>query len=182
MSKLIVFLLGSFLFFNFGQKSDKSNQSTGGKTMQISSPAFDEGAMIPPKYTCDDLDISPPIKWSEAPEGKKTFALICDDPDAPMCTWVHWVIYNIPADSNELAENLPATENLPDGSLQGRNDFGRIGYGGPCPPGGTHRYFFKLYALDVKLDVTAGMTKSELLSAVEGHVLAEGQLMGRYKR
>ena len=150
--------------------------------MKITSTAFDEGAMIPGKYTCDDKDISPPLKWSDEPEGTKTFALICDDPDAPGRTWVHWVLFNLPASLNELSENIPPSQTLPGGARQGRNDFGRIGYGGPCPPGGTHRYYFKLYALSEGLNREPGITKSELLKAMEGKILAESQLMGRYKR
>ncbi len=150
--------------------------------MKIISSAFDESAMIPEKYTCDDIDISPPLKWSSVPEGTKTFAIICDDPDAPMGTWVHWIIYNLLAIINELSENVPPLEILLNGAKQGRNDFGKIGYGGPCPPGGTHRYYFKIYALSEELNIEAGITKSELLKAMEGHILLEGQLMGRYKR
>ena len=150
--------------------------------MEIISSTFNEGAMIPKKYTCDDIDISLPLKWSKIPEGTKTFAIICDDPDAPMGTWVHWVIYNLPANINELSEDVPSLEILPNGAKQGRNDFGKIGYGGPCPPGGTHRYYFKIYALSEELKVEIGITKSELLKAMEGHILSEGQLMGRYKR
>jgi len=150
--------------------------------MEIKSPAFDNGALIPGKYTCDALDISPPVEWTQAPEGTKTFALICDDPDAPMGTWVHWVVYNIPGNIYRLSENVPRLEVLENGASQGKNDFRRIGYGGPCPPGGTHRYYFKIYALDEELDVEVGITKKELLKAMEGHILALGQLMGRYKR
>jgi len=150
--------------------------------MEIISSAFSDGVMIPQKYTCDDNDISPPLEWSLAPDGTKTFALICDDPDAPMGTWVHWVLFNLPGNINELSENIPPVEVLTNGAKQGKNDFGKIGYGGPCPPGGTHRYFFKVYALDVELNVEAGITKSDLLKAMDGHILSEGQLMGRYKR
>ena len=150
--------------------------------MKLISSAFDEGAMIPLKYTCDDRDVSPPLEWSQVPEGTKTFALICDDPDAPIGTWVHWVVFNLAEDMKSLAENIPSSEQLPDGGKQGRNDFRRIGYGGPCPPGGTHRYYFKLYALDSELSLKAGCTKAELLAAMEGHILAECQLMGRYSR
>ncbi len=150
--------------------------------MEVLSSAFDDGAMIPEKYTCDNIDISPPLKWSSVPDGTKTFAIICDDPDAPMGTWVHWVIYNLPANINELSEDVPPSEILPNRAKQGRNDFGKIGYGGPCPPGGTHRYYFKIYALSEELKVEAGITKSELLKAMEGYIVSEGQLMGRYKR
>lgn len=150
--------------------------------MKIISSAFEEGAMMPKKYTCDGIDISPALEWSLVPNGTKTFALICDDPDAPMGTWVHWVLFNLPEDIKKLSENVPPLEVLTNGAKQGKNDFGKIGYGGPCPPGGTHRYYFKVYALDEKINVEAGITKSELLKAMEGHILSEGQLMGRYKR
>ena len=138
--------------------------------------------MIPPKYTCDDADVSPPLQWSDLPEETETIAVICDDPDAPMGTWVHWVLYNVPANVTELEERISPVETLPTGALQGKNDFGRIGYGGPCPPGGTHRYFFKVYALNAVLNVQAGISKADLLQAMEGHVLAQSQLMGRYTR
>ena len=150
--------------------------------MEIKSQAFDEGAMIPGKYTCDGHDISPSLEWSSVPDGTKTLALICDDPDAPVGTWVHWVLYNLPGNINELSENIPPLKVLNNGARQGKNDFGKIGYGGPCPPRGTHRYYFKIYALDEELDVGPGISKKELLKAMEGHILAEGQLIGRYQR
>jgi Raf kinase inhibitor-like YbhB/YbcL family protein len=150
--------------------------------MEIKSSAFKEGALISGKYTCDNIDISPPLEWSQVPDGTKTFALICDDPDAPMGTWVHWVLFNLPGNILELPENVQKLEVLKNGARQGKNDFGKIGYGGPCPPSGTHRYYFKIYALDEELDFKPGITKKELLKAMEGHILAEGQLMGKYKR
>ncbi len=150
--------------------------------IKITSPAFEEGGMIPRKYTCDGADISPPLAWTGVPEAARTLALISDDPDAPMGTWVHWVLFNLPATVTELPEGVPTDKELKNGAKQGRNDFRRIGYGGPCPPGGTHRYFFKLYALDKALDLAAGATKAELLRAMEGHILAQGQLMGKYRR
>jgi len=150
--------------------------------IKLVSSAFQEGGMIPADYTCDGRDISPPLSWSGVPEKAVTLALICDDPDAPLGTWVHWVLYNLPASVRELPAGVPPDERLANGAVQGRNDFRRLGYGGPCPPGGTHRYYFKLYALDKALDLKPGATKKELLKAMEGHVLAEGQLMGRYKR
>jgi hypothetical protein len=150
--------------------------------MEIRSSAFKEGELIPSKYTCDGPDISPPLEWSNVPEGTKAFALISDDPDAPVGTWVHWVIFNIPGHEHKLEENVPKTEVLKNGARQGKNDFGRIGYGGPCPPGGTHRYYFKLYALKKELDLKPGSTKRELLKAMEGYVLAEAYLMGKYSR
>jgi len=150
--------------------------------IKITSSAFAEGGMIPTKYTCDGEDISPPLQWDAVPEGTKTIALINDDPDAPMGTWVHWVLFNLPADVKELAENVLPNKILPNGAKQGITDFRRIGYGGPCPPGGTHRYFFKLYALDTEIDLEAGADKEELLKAMKGHILGQGQLIGKYKR
>jgi Raf kinase inhibitor-like YbhB/YbcL family protein len=150
--------------------------------IKIKSPAFVPGGKIPGKYTCDGMDISPPLAWSSGPEGTKTFALICDDPDAPMGIWVHWVLFNLPADIIELRENVPPERELENGAKQGMNDFRKIGYGGPCPPGGTHRYYFKLYALDTEINLEAEATKSELLKAMESHILAEAQLMGKYER
>jgi Raf kinase inhibitor-like YbhB/YbcL family protein len=150
--------------------------------IKVLSEAFEEGGMIPAKYTCDEDDISTPLAWDSIPEGTKTLALICDDPDAPMGTWVHWVLFNLPVDISVLPENVPPERELESGAKQGTNDFGRIGYGGPCPPGGTHRYYFKLYALDVVLELEAGAKKPQLLEAMEGHILAEGHLMGRYSR
>lgn len=148
----------------------------------LTSPAFQEGGHIPSAYTCDGKDISPALKWENPPEGTAAFALICDDPDAPVGTWVHWVIYNIPADYRRLPEGISSEPKLQDGMLQGKNSWNRFGYGGPCPPGGTHRYFFKLYALDSLLAVSEGLTIEALLERMKGHVLGECQLMGRYAR
>ena len=150
--------------------------------IKITSSAFDEGGIIPSKYTCDGDDISPPLKWDSVPDGTKSIALISDDPDAPMGTWVHWVLYNLPADKRELPEVFPADEKLPDGTRQGVTDFGKTGYGGPCPPSGTHRYYFKIYALDTVIDTSDVLNKKSLLKKMEGHILAQGQLMGKYKR
>jgi len=150
--------------------------------IKITSSAFTEGGMIPAKYTCDGADVSPPLQWEEVPQGTKSIALISDDPDAPMGTWVHWVLFNMPADTKELAENIPPEETLRNGAKQGISDFGRIGYGGPCPPSGTHRYFFKIYALDMELRLEASSNKHQLLKAMEGHILAQGELIGKYKR
>jgi len=150
--------------------------------IKVTSPAFDNEGMIPSKYTCDGDDVSPPLSWEGIPEGTKSIALISDDPDAPVGTWVHWVMYNIPADIQELPEGVPPDEVLENGAIQGITDFRKIGYGGPCPPSGTHRYYFKLYALDTELDLKPGGTKAELFKAMKDHILAEGQLMGKYKR
>lgn len=151
--------------------------------MEIKSPAFQNGADIPRKYTCDGADLSPPLTWKDAPAGTKAFALIADDPDAPVGTWVHWVIYDLPPETRELAEGVRPNETLPDGAKQGLNDFRKVGYGGPCPPSGrAHRYFFKLYALGSAPNLKPRATKQQLLKAIQGHTLAEAQLMGRYKR
>jgi Raf kinase inhibitor-like YbhB/YbcL family protein len=152
-------------------------------TIRLTSSAFSKGAPIPAKHTCDGQDISPPLKWSNIPPGTKSFALVCDDPDAPVGIWVHWVLYGLPGSATELKEGLPAVETLVNGAKQGLNDFRRVGYGGPCPPGGSpHRYFFKLYALNAELDLPPKATKKNLLRAMEGHILAEGHLMGTYQR
>jgi Raf kinase inhibitor-like YbhB/YbcL family protein len=150
--------------------------------ISVGSSAFQEGGLIPAKYTCDGNDLSVPLKWAGAPEGTKSIALISDDPDAPVGTWVHWVMWNIPPAARELAEGVPPKAELPDGSRQGVSDFGRPGYGGPCPPSGTHRYYFKVYALDAMLDLPNSARKADLVKAMKGHVLAEGQLMGKYSR
>jgi len=158
---------------------------TGGAAMalEIKSPAFQEGGAIPAKYTCKGEDLSPPLDWSGVPEGTKSLALICDDPDAPMMTWVHWVIYNIPPEETGIKEGALKEKNLANGAMQGITDFRRIGYGGPCPPpGGPHRYYFKLYALDSRLELEPGASKKTLLKAMEGHILAEARLMGKFKR
>jgi len=151
-------------------------------SMQLTSTAFKEGQPIPRQYTCDGVNISPPLEWSGVPKTAKTITIVADDPDAPSGTWVHWVVYDLPAENIGLVENLPATANLKAGGFQGANDFRKIGYGGPCPPSGTHRYFFKVYALDLELPLKAGATKAEVEKAMEGHIVAQGQLMGTYNR
>jgi Raf kinase inhibitor-like YbhB/YbcL family protein len=158
--------------------------STGGNfmTLSIKSSAFNHEGNIPKKYTCDGTNVSPALSWSDPPANTQSFCLIMDDPDAPAGVWVHWVIYNIPPQSTGLAEGIPKQAELKDGSRQGRNDFRDPGYGGPCPPGGTHRYYFKLYALDITLNLPAGATKADVEKAMKGHILAQAQLMGRYKR
>jgi len=185
MFKRITYLLISFLFLCLLQGGDEVHSTTkGGKKMEIkiTSTAFDEGSMIPRSYTCDGEDVSPPLAWTGVPEGTKSLALICDDPDAPVGTWVHWVLFNLPADINGLSANVPPDKVIENGGRHGMNDFRKFGYGGPCPPGGTHRYYFKLYALDAEINLDAGINKAQLVKAMEGHILAQGQLMGRYKR
>lgn len=162
--------------------NEKENTMATSENFTITSTAFKEGKSIPQKYTCDGQDISPQLGWQSVPPNTKSLALIADDPDAPMGTWVHWVIFNIPPTTTELSESVPTEKTLPNGALQGINDFKNYGYGGPCPPSGTHRYYFKLYALDTALKLSAGITKPELLKAMERHIVAQAQLMGRYSR
>lgn len=150
---------------------------------ELTSSAFKAGDPIPRRYTCEGEDLSPPLHWSVPPAETKSFVIIADDPDAPVGTWVHWVLFNVPLDLRGLAEGVPPKDHLPDGALQGLNDFKRVGYGGPCPPPGKpHRYYFRLYALDVTLNLKPRATKAQVLDACKGHVLAEARLMGRFGR
>ncbi len=145
--------------------------------LTISSPAFVNMGPIPPKYTCDGADVNPPLKWEGAPDKAKSLALIVDDPDAPAGTWVHWVVWNInPADQG-ISEN-----SVPKGAAQGINDFRKQAYGGPCPPSGTHRYFFKIYALDSVLNIQPKSSKADLEKAMKGHIISRAELVGTYKR
>ncbi len=185
MFKKIFYFVIALNLFCFCQSKDEMNLKVkGGKMMEITikSKAFDHGGMIPKKYTCDGINVSPPLTWDPVPEGTETLALICDDPDAPVGIWVHWVIFNLPANTTGLKEQIPYEEMLDIGAKQGKNDFRKIGYGGPCPPGGVHRYYFKIYALDIKIMLKPGITKSQLIDAMSGHILGKGQLMGKYKR
>lgn len=149
--------------------------------MELTSPSFRDGR-IPKDFTCDGSGKSPRLTWSEAPPATKSLALIATDPDAPMGTFVHWVLYNLPAGARELAEALPTKGQLADGSRQGQNDFGNTGYGGPCPPHGTHRYVFDLYALDTMLNLPDGATRKQVEKAMQGHILARAELIARYGR
>jgi Raf kinase inhibitor-like YbhB/YbcL family protein len=150
--------------------------------IELKSRVFKNDGMIPEKYTCDGDDISPPLSWDSVPEETESIAVICDDPDAPMGTWVHWIVYDIPPETRELKENVTPEREMDNGGVQGMNDFKKIGYGGPCPPSGTHRYFFKIYALDSRMRLNPGATKSQLLIAMEGHILEKGELIGKYSR
>jgi Raf kinase inhibitor-like YbhB/YbcL family protein len=152
------------------------------KAMKINSPSFPQGGMIPEKFTCDGENVSPALDWSEIPAGTKSFALICDDPDAPSGMWVHWVVYNIPHSITLFDEHFVYMNRIVKDILAGTNDFRRQEYGGPCPPSGTHRYYFKIYALDCILKEKEGLTKSQLEKAMEGHVIGKGEMMGRYAR
>jgi Raf kinase inhibitor-like YbhB/YbcL family protein len=164
-------------------------------TIKLRSPAFADGAAIPAAFTCDGSDRSPPLEWSGTPEATRSLALICDDPDAPGGTWSHWVVYNLPAKLKGLREGIPpdeivnasATEESPAlatdvETRQGKNDFGKTGYGGPCPPRGVHRYFFRLYALSANLELKGTPTRADVLKAIQDRILAEGRLMGTYQR
>ncbi len=151
-------------------------------TLAISSAAFEDGGAIPRQYSCIGEGISPPLSWSGAPAATQSMALVLDDPDAPAGTFVHWVIYNMPASSAGLPEAVPGDARLADGTMQGTNSAGRAGYSAPCPPAGTHHYFFKLYAVDTVLNLKPGAGKQELLKAMQGHIVAQGELMGTFTR
>jgi Raf kinase inhibitor-like YbhB/YbcL family protein len=151
--------------------------------LTVISAAFAMGAVIPARYTCQGPNVSPPISWSAAPTGTQSIAIIADDPDAPGGDWVHWVLFNLPPETTSLPEGMPTTAKLPSEAIQGINDFRRLGYGGPCPPPGKpHRYFFKVFALDAKLNLGSNATKADLLKAMKGHILAQGELMGTFRR
>jgi Raf kinase inhibitor-like YbhB/YbcL family protein len=178
---LVVLLV---VFYSFSALTGAAQSLPGGTSLNfhISTTAFAVGGEIPKKYTCDGQDFSPALSWSGAPEGTKSFALIVDDPDAPVGTWNHWLIWNIPATSRQLGEAVAKTKEV-DGARQGQNDFRKIGYNGPCPPPGKpHRYYFKLFALDGELTLSPGADRKQLDAAIKGHVLAQTELMGRYGR
>jgi Raf kinase inhibitor-like YbhB/YbcL family protein len=148
--------------------------------MHLYSPEFLTGTSIPNKYTCNGEDVSPPLTWDDPPAKAQSFALIVRDRDAPGGIFTHWVLYNLPANRRELPESLPTEDVLPQGGYQGQNDFGNVGFGGPCPPQGTHRYFFKLYALDAQLDIAPGAKEEEVLKAMQDHTLTSAELVGLY--
>jgi Raf kinase inhibitor-like YbhB/YbcL family protein len=177
--------LGLSLILCAGCKKDgkKPEPADPGVKIALTSPAFKEGEALPREYTGDGKDQSPPLKWGEVPRDTKSLVLLCEDPDAPGGTFVHWVLFNLPPEPRELPAGVPTEKELPSGARQGKNDFDKIGYGGPKPPSGqTHRYEFKLYALDQKLDLPAGATRDEVVKAMKGHVLAMGKLVGKYSR
>ena len=148
----------------------------------VTSTAFEHNGKIPAKYTCQGEEISPPIQWTDIPEGTKSIALISDDPDAPMGTWVHWVIYNIPPSMTGLKEDIPKTDMLEDSIKQGLNSGRGIGYQGPCPPSGEHRYYFKVYALDAEPELDYGVSKQTLLNEMEEHIIGYGEIIGLYEK
>jgi len=171
------------------QPAPVANQATpSGPTRQAASPqikvtstAFKDGELIPRQYTCLGINISPPLEWTPTPAAK-SLAIICNDPDAPGGAFTHWLVYNLPPATMGFIENMPPEPKVGGGGMQGKNDFGDIGYGGPCPPKGMHHYLFKVYALDAELPLKPGATKDELLQAMEGHILSQGQVIGRYSR
>jgi len=170
---LIIFMLAACK----GQETPLSEEGAVDMSILITSSAFSEGGTIPRMYTCDDKNVSPPLAWTGVPTNTVSLALIMDDPDAPAGTWVHWVLYNLPADQTSLEQGKT------DVGVDGKNDFGRTGYGGPCPPrGSNHRYYVKLYALDKLLDLKSGATKAQVESAMRGHIVGQGQLIGKYGR
>jgi len=172
--RAILVLVAILLLLASGAVSKEEGKMS---TLSIESPAFKNNASIPRHYTCDGKDVNPPLVIRGVPDGAKSLALIVDDPDAPMGTWVHWVVWNIDPATTQIGEN-----SVPAGAQQGKNDFRKMSYGGPCPPSGTHRYFFKLYALDTKLNLNANSTKADVEKAMSGHILGDAQTMGLYKR
>ena len=190
LDKLAVSLYCSLLFLlapavTCGSSARGPAQGSGPSAsgFRMESAAFKEGAGIPVRFTCEGEDVSPALTWSGAPAGTRSFALIVEDPDAPGGVWTHWVVYNLHAQTKAMDENQPKQAQLPNGGLQGLSSFGRVGYGGPCPPPGpAHRYFFRLYALDVVLPLESGASKQKVIDAMKGHILGQALLMGRFKR
>ncbi len=180
LSLIILILIGGGLFwYFFQQRSELSTQLEvkTQKTMKLESPIFENNGNIPSKYTCDGGNVNPPLEIREVPENAKSLVLIVDDPDAPMGTWVHWTVWNISPKTTEISEN-----SVPEGAVEGITDFGKPGYGGPCPPSGTHRYFFKLYALNTTLDLDSSAKAKDIEKAMEGHILDKAELIGLYSR
>ena len=173
--KIICFLLVIVAFFPVSNTMSKEVKKMG--ELKISSPIFENNDNIPRKYTCDGMDISPPLLIENVPTDAKSLALIVDDPDAPVGTWVHWVLWNINPGTKEIKENR-----VPEGAKQGTNDFRKHDYGGPCPPSGTHRYFFKLYALDNLPELSPGSKKADLEKSMKGHIISQTQIIGLYRR
>lgn len=175
--KKTISIFSILLFMIFSAQSKKTVK------LAVESPAFKNGEMIPIKYTCKGENISPEIIWSGAPRGTKSFVLICDDPDAPMGTWVHWVVYNIPVNMNKLQQHFPKDVELKNGIKQGITSFGSSGYGGPCPPSGTHRYYFKVYAINKILKLDPRKTKKkDVLKTIEGYIIGYGELIGKFSK
>jgi Raf kinase inhibitor-like YbhB/YbcL family protein len=176
---LVSLLITMFLTVNTFPQQEKGEHNM---EIELISRSFGEGESIPSKFTCDGANVSPQLSWNCSVEGVKTFVLIVEDPDAPSGNFTHWLVYNIPADVNLLMENSTPTKNVRDEVLMGTNDFGRIGYGGPCPPSGTHHYYFRMYGLNTAVHLDSGATKREVLKKMEGHIIARAELMGTYQR
>jgi Raf kinase inhibitor-like YbhB/YbcL family protein len=181
VKRMLAFVL-SFVLLAGCAPAEPKPQGGGDMSFQLTSTSFAPGAAIPSKYSCRGENVSPTLAWTEPPNGTQSFALVVDDPDAPAGTWVHWVLFNLPPTARTLPEGMPGGAQLPDGSLHGKNSSAHLAYDGPCPPSGTHRYFFKLYALDTTLNLSSGVDKAKLLSAMEGHVLAVAELMGTFSK
>lgn len=187
MKFILMFFIFSLFTLNCGTGKSNNNKEQKREVkmaeLKISSSAFENNDTIPKKYTCDGEDISPPITWGGVTGEIKSLVLICDDPDAPMGTWVHWVVYNIPPQTEGFSEGVESIDTLDSGAIQGMTDFGRVGYGGPCPPSGpVHHYHFKLYGLDKMLEAEEKINKEQLLKKMEGHIVAKGELIGLCKR
>jgi Raf kinase inhibitor-like YbhB/YbcL family protein len=180
--KLFVFCVMILIFLMLVSCAKSGGDAKKGVALEVKSAAFGHAKSMSDKYTCDDMDISPPLEWKNAPAGTKSFAIICETPDAPTGNWVQWVIYDIPAEMTNLPQSVAKTEQLDFGARQGKNDFDQLGYSGPCLPAGQHRFFFRVYALDGPTNLKAGAKKEELVEAMKGHILAEGSLMGVYGR
>jgi Raf kinase inhibitor-like YbhB/YbcL family protein len=182
LSRALVFipLLTLVIFMVAGSARVRGQQAS---KLELKTTSFDPGGFIPKRFTCEAADVSPALSWSDPPAGTQSFAIIEDDPDAPSGTFVHWLVYDLPAGSRRLPEALPGSDQMAGGGRQGTNDFSRTGYSGPCPPPGKpHRYFIRLYALDGKLNLRPAATRRELDNAMQGHILARAELMGRFKR
>jgi Raf kinase inhibitor-like YbhB/YbcL family protein len=175
-------LILSVLLIGCGGNKQTDTGSAANGELEVTSPAFKNGGPIPARYTADGMNISPPLDWSGAPQGTGSFVLMCDDQDAPTGSFMHWIVYNIPPGVSGFDEDVPPYDELYDDIRQGLNDFGRYGYGGPAPPSGKHRYYFKVYALDRMLDLEGRVARKDLIRAIEGHILAKGQLIGKYAR
>jgi len=177
-----VMIVMVFILMMFVSCSRSGEDAKKGAALDVKSTAFGNAKSMSDKYTCDDVDVSPPLEWKNVPAGTKSFAIICETPDAPTGNWVQWVIYDIPADITSLPQSVAKTAQLDFGARQGKNDFDQLGYAGPCLPAGEHRFFFRVYALDGPTNLKAGAKKEELVEAMKGHILAEGALMGVYGR
>lgn len=181
--KFCVLYCSAVLFFGAAYHGLSDGKESEFMTLTLKSSAFMHGAVIPVEHTGDGIDVSPPLEWSDVPKETVAFVLICDDPDAPAGTWVHWVLYDIPANITKLEKNIPKDKIVLSSAKQGMNDFGRIGYNGPAPPQGKpHRYFFKLYAISKLTGLSLGATKQQVLNAIKGNILAECSFMGIYQR